>query len=436
MNKSNRKPEGKTMRNRTGWIVVALLAVICACGPNEGSKRIRSDYPLSFRMTVRNSAPFDRKDEIVSLSPTDIPGSVALFNPDAAVVLYKGRELASQAVDENGDGHTDRFIFLSDFKAGDARAFVLRYAADGVKTRPYPRRTQAELSRKTGGRFVKRVYEGGTFENVRFLRVPPEHTDHSFFIRYEGPGWESDRVGYRFYLDWRNAIDMFGKKTPDMVLQDVGQDGFDSYHAMSDWGQDILKVGESLGLGTLGMWVKGKAERVAVTDSVFCEITSNGPVSSSIRTLYSGWKIDGQKYRLTSDLSIAAGERLTKHAITISGNPPNLCTGIVRMDSTVALNGPTEGGWSYLATWGKQSLAGDSLGLAVFFRNGDHVTTAEDKHSRVIVLKPKDGELTYYLAGCWAQEPGGIRTLDAFRIWLDRTVERLDAPLQVVPPEE
>ncbi len=424
------------MQFRKGFLTAALLALICACGVNEGLKQIQNEYPLSFGMTVRNMAPFDRKDEIVSLSPADLPGSVALFNPDAAVVLYRGRELASQAVDENGDGHTDRFFFLSDFKAGEARAFVIRFAADGVKNRPYPKRTQAELSRKTGGRFVKRVYEGGVFENVRFLSVPQEHTDHSFFIRYEGPGWESDRVGYRFYLDWRNAIDLFGKKTPDMVLQDVGQDGFESYHAMAGWGQDVLKVGESLGLGSLGMWLNGKAERVAVTDSVFCEITSNGPVSSSIRTLYSGWKIGGKKYRLTSDLSIAAGERLTKHAITMDGNPPNLCTGIVRMDSTIVLNGPSEGGWSYLATWGRQSLAGDSLGLAVFFRNGDRIQMAEDKHSHVVVLKPKDGELTYYLAGCWEQELDGIRTLGAFNTWLGRTVERLNAPLLFVPSPE
>ncbi|MDM7925243.1 MAG: DUF4861 domain-containing protein [bacterium] len=424
------------MRFRIGTLAAALLAMICACGVNKGLKQIESEYPLSFSLTVRNPAPFDRKDEIVSLSPADIPGAVTLFNPDAAVVLRRGRELASQAVDENGDGRTDRFLFLSDFDAGEARAFVIRYAADGVKRRPYPKRTQAELSRKTGGRFVKRVYEGGTFENVNFLAVPREHTDHSWFIRYEGPGWESDRVGYRFYLDWRNAIDMFGKKIPDMVLQDVGQDGFDSYHAMAGWGQDVLKVGESLGLGTLGMWVDGKAERVAVTDSVFCAITSNGPVSSSIRTRYSGWKIGGKKLNLTSDLSISAGERLTKHSINVDGHPPNLCTGIVRMDSTVVLNGPTEGGWSYLATWGKQSLAGDSLGLAVFFRNGDRIETAEDRHSHVVVLKPRDGELTYYLAGCWEQEPGGIRTLGAFKAWLGRTVERLDAPLQIAQPVE
>ena len=34
-----------------------------------------------------------------------------------------------------------------------------------------------------------------------------------------------------------------------MVLPEVGLDGYDSYHEMSDWGADILKVGNRLGMG-------------------------------------------------------------------------------------------------------------------------------------------------------------------------------------------
>lgn len=37
--------------------------------------------------------------------------------------------------------------------------------------------------------------------------------DHAYYIKYERPGLESDKVGYRFYFDQRNAIDVFGKKT-------------------------------------------------------------------------------------------------------------------------------------------------------------------------------------------------------------------------------
>ena len=137
---------------------------------------------------------------------------------------------------------------------------------------------------------------------------PPEHTDHSFYIRYEGPGWESEKVGYRFYLDWRNATDIFGKTTHDLALHKVGLDGFDSYHEMADWGMDILKVGESLGIGSLGCWSKGKAIRMAQTSNVSCSIPVNGPILSMVRTNYSEWATPYAKTDVISEISIAAGK--------------------------------------------------------------------------------------------------------------------------------
>lgn len=131
--------------------------------------------------------------------------------------------------------------------------------------------------------------------------MPDEHTDHSYYIRYEGPGWESDKVGYRYYLDWRKAIDVFGKKTGDMVLQQVGQDGFDSYHELQDWGMDVLKVGNSLGVGSLGLFYEGKAIRVDKTDSVIVRIAENGPyIPPSTPTIMAG-RWPGKRSTSTQD---------------------------------------------------------------------------------------------------------------------------------------
>jgi hypothetical protein len=412
---------------------LAAVLLISQCGfSDDGGRKLNREYPESFTIRVKNPASIERRDEAVILSVAEIKGRHPRFNPNAFVVLSDGEESASQADDLNGDGTADQVAFVANFKAGQNRTFVVRYAEGGAKTRPYPKRTQAELSCKFGGRFVDRKYEGGTFRNVRSLRVPPEHTDHSFFIRYEGPGWESDKIGYRFYLDWRNAIDLFGKKKPDVVLQNVGLDGFDSYHEMSDWGMDILKVGESLGIGSLGMWTDSLAERVAKTDSTVCTIVADGPVYSQIRTRYFGWKAGSGKYDPVSDLSITAGSRMTRHRVEATGNPPNLCTGIVKLDSTQLLSATgQEGEWTYLATYGKQSLAGDRLGMAVLYRKADLIQTAADVHSRVIVLKPDNGVLTYTFLAAWEQEPDGIRSEEAFARYLEETVTALNAPLAI-----
>lgn len=414
-------------------ILTTIILVALLNGCNKGEKNgnaVSGEYPEVLKIAVEN--PFDqmRKDAAVFLPLEKIKAKQPDFNARAFVVFHEQQELSSQASDLDGDGNADQIVCIADFAPNEKKALTLRYAKSGAQSREYPKRTQAELSHKFGGKFVNRKYEGGAFQNVQHLRVPPEHTDHSFYIRYEGPGWESDKVGYRFYLDWRNATDIFGKKVPDMVLQNVGQDGFDSYHEMSDWGMDILKVGESLGIGSLAMWHDGKANRVSQTDSIACTIVANGAVQSQIRTNYFGWKVGDGSYDVVSDLSITAGSRLTKHVIAISGNPENLCTGIVKLENSTLLPPPeANSGWTYLATYGKQSLANDNLGMAILYRKNDLIEVTGDQFSHVVVLKPENSRLTYHFLGAWEQEPNGIKTAEEFEAYLKRIVMELNSPL-------
>ncbi len=120
------------------------------------------------------------------------------------------------------------------------------------------------------------------FQNFTKVVVPQIHTDHDALFKYEGPGWESEKVGYRFYLDWRNATDIFGKKTDELVLHKVGINDIvakdDSYHEMQEWGMDIFKVGNTLGIGSIGMMKNDSIDMVSKTDEIICEIKHNGPI--------------------------------------------------------------------------------------------------------------------------------------------------------------
>ncbi len=295
--------------------------------------------------------------------------------------------------------------------------------ADTLSTK----RTLAELWYKTGGHFEHGKYIGGSeFRKFDSLRVPDECTDHSFFIKYEGPGWESDKIGYRLYLDWRNAIDIFGKKVDTLVLPYVGQDGYESYHQMADWGQDILKVGESLGIGTLAYWDGKKAQRIAETDSVYCKIAEDGNNRSEIKIDYYGWKIANTSINVNTSLSIETGSRATKYSVNIDNQLNNLCTGIVKMNETEVIEGFQKNGWNYYATWGKQSLANDSLGLAVLYRTDQFIELTSDEFSHVIVLNPSDNSLEYYFLGAWEQEPGGIKSRKEFIAYLNSLCGQLN----------
>ncbi|MEJ2545110.1 MAG: DUF4861 domain-containing protein [Calditrichaceae bacterium] len=390
------------------------------------------EYPEKLSVQVNNANGPDRFDEIIVLQIEDIIAKYPNFNPMAFIIMDDHKELVSQINDLDADHQADQIVFMCDLSAGQSKNVNIHYSMEDAKPREYTKRTQAEISHKIGGKFVKNVYQGGTFQNVEYLEVPPEHTDNSRFIRYDGPGWESEKVGYRFYLDWRNATDIFGKKTHEMVLQNLGQDGFDSYHEMSKWGMDILKVGDSFGIGSWGMWSDGKANRVAQTDKVECAIKVNGPIQSMIETNYYGWKISGKKYDLNSTLTINAGSRLTHCILEISGDPENLCTGIVKHDSTnIHKSSDKNEGWQYFATYGKQSLANDMLGMVIFYKRSDLIESNEDDLSHIMILKPNNGMLDYFFAAVWEKELNGITTESQFIEYLNEIIRKLDSPVSI-----
>ncbi len=394
-----------------------LSVALLSCKQVEKSK---ASYSLENKLNA------DRMDEIIKLNLSDVLSKLKVDEKSLAL------SVPYQLIDTDVDGKNDQLIFLSDFKGKELKNINLQELLT-TETLEFPKRTQAEISHKVSGKWEGREYIGGHFENTNHLAVPPEHTDHSWFIRYEGPGWESDKVGYRFYLDWRNATDIFGKKTPNMVLQDVGQDGFDSYHEEADWGMDVLKVGESLGVGSLGMWLNNKAERVAETSNLDVKILDNGNIFSRFRTSYNNWNIDNKKITLLSDISIAAGSRMSHQEITLSENVDNICTGIVKHKngSLISMSNKRNSGWGYLATYGKQSLNDDNLGMAVLFKNDDLIEVTEDDHSHVLVLKPKFKKLDYFFLAAWELEKDGITSEADFIKYLNESVEALNQPITI-----
>lgn len=293
----------------------------------------------------------------------------------------------------------------------------------------FPQRTYAEISRKFGGEWKEREYVGGVFSNVQHFVAPAEHTDHSFFIRYEGPGWESEEVGYRFYLDWRNGFDVFGKYSKALVLKDVGQDGFDSYHEDAHWGMDILKVGDSLGSGGFGLWVEGKAERISKTEGLACEILENGPVLSQFEATYRGWKgMGAKKMDLKANFSINAGSRLTWVHLSPSELVGPFCSGLVKEDGVEVFVGDTDindQAYTYIATWGTQAVDDSEMGMAIIVKKLFLDEFTEDELNHIVLFNNKHSGVDYAFAAAWSQEEGGFQSKEAFKAYLEETVHRL-----------
>jgi len=288
-------------------------------------------------------------------------------------------------------------------------------------------KTYAEISIKEGGQWEGRKYVGDniTFKNVDYLKAPDSLTDHSYYIRYEGPGWESNKVGYRLYFDWRNAIDIFGKKVDTMVLSKVGVDNYDSYHEDSPWGQDILKAGESLGIGSYGRFDGNQnVTHFQEVDSTTAQIhnTENG---SGVTINYYGWQALNQKIDLKADLMIAPESRITKATLNPSLAGEGLATGIVKFEGIEPIKKEGENGWGYVATYGEQTLVPDDLGMVIFYKVSNVEAIVESEFDHLVVFKPTESPITYYFAGAWEQEKDGIKSQEEFVAYLDATLAEL-----------
>lgn len=398
-----------------------------------------SDWEKFLKAEIVNESNLSRIDEPVFFCLKDMKKNYPDFNENNFAVLCLEKEIPSQAVDWNGDGLEDAIMAAFDFLPHEKKEVTIYYNTGDVSERVYQKRTQAVLYKKKDFELKNGYYTGGIFRPETKVKVPAGHFAHDALFKTEGPAWESDKIAYRLYLDSRNKNDIFGKKIDSMVIHSVGindlvSDGKESYTSMAGWGMDIFKVGESLGLGSISMRIDSKNYFVAETDSVVCSIPENGPVYSSVKTDYSGWRVDNKKYDLCSNLSITAGSRLTKVNLMVDGEPENICTGLPKHENTEFMisNNDSKEGWGFIALYGRQSLSGDDLGIAVFYSKTNLIYQGEDELNYYVLLKPDNGKLSYYFAAAWQSEPDGIRTIDEFAAYINDVVEKLNNPVKVL----
>ena len=369
--------------------------------------------------TVNNCSNHEMKDIVVEIPVRNLPISIGNY----AVASKDGSTVPLEIV-SNLKGNQLAVFPVKCLKPRSSNVFLLLKG----NTDEYPKRTYAELAHKIGGQFNGNTYEGGfSWVKPNYMKVPGTFRDHAYYIKYEGPGWESDKVGYRFYLDQRNAIDVFGKKTPGIVLPGTGIDGYDSYHNMSDWGMDNMKVGKALGIGSIAFWDGQKAVRVENRDSAVCFIPTDGKIRSQVNTTYYGWDVGENKINLKSLISIDAGSRASHMELQADKYVSNLTTGIIKNKDTELLKSDyNTGDWAYIATFGKQSLNNDNMGLAVFYKKKQLKMLTEDDLNHLVVLTPENGYVEYYFMATWELEWQPVNNITDFMNALDEELIRLN----------
>jgi hypothetical protein len=362
--------------------------------------------------TVSNTGTGDIIDLATVVSRSTVYGFLQDTGTDQLIVVKdaNGEILPSQCDDLDGDGRWDEVAFLCDLEAGEKKGILFETAE---KMPEFPVRTNIRFGRVTK-----------PFEDVLSdLRMKTNDTKYTAPVfQMEGPAWENDIIAFRNYYDARNGIDIFGKRTSAMVLDSVGVNGRD-YHILSDWGMDILKVGNSLGAGAIAIEIGDSLYRVGPCEEGNYRLITEGPVRAILEMTYKKVPAGGRFYNITHQISICAGDRFYRSRVWVSDlqGDEMLVTGIVNLHDVPA-DTLSEGDRKVIYSLGNQGISGEVLGMAVIlpadrfkrFREAP-VTGSGIVSTHLVSMTPeKNKPVEFYFLAAWEMQDGRVKEKEYF----------------------
>lgn len=378
-------------------------------------------------ITISNPHDFQFYKSSVEINIEDLS-----FDPEQHnfILTQKGSDVSIpyQLDDLDENGTWDHLFFQIDLEANESKTITI------LKTNEKP-----VFEKLTDG--VLKIREvadpesmqvGDDFEEVDYYQIPSDLKQDNGLVFLEGPAWESNLVGYRFYIDDRTRFDIFGKTTNDLVLNNVSGD----YHQVGDWGADILSVGPSLGMGSPAVILNGEIRTIDVVNEKSISIISDGPLRTIIRTHYMQWKLSDKSVDLTMNLEIHAHHRYTKLSIESISEEilTELSTGIVKHATPPGFQEDQKDNSLIITSWGNHSYFNDILGKALFVQNKfNPVTESNNDDTYLINMSNSEGYFEYYFLAAWEKEPQNsrINNEEEFQFLLQNETNQLFNNLEI-----
>jgi hypothetical protein len=394
-------------------------------------------------VTVSNPAPVQSNDALIVLKRIDIEKKVGVIATGKYVQVFaEQRPVIVQYDDMDGDGNWDEAVFLYSFqpKASVRFSFKVTDAPAAVKAvvRAHVRHRKKNADNSFGPAIARDTMPpANPPTNFSKVPLPPYLT--------EGPAWENDKVAFRLYFDTRNGKDIFAKRQPAMVMDTVGTNKNASYHALSDWGMDVLHVGRSLGAGSVAIAAKdadGKDTLIRlggpnVKKEIYHAI-ADGPVRA-VFTIDYEWEINGSPVSIKDETSIWGGQYFYETKLMIQGAPADatLVAGFADFYDNVPGSLDTAGTKIYYS-YGVQSEGKDRLGMAIavpaknfaWYKN-IKTGTGDIDHSYLVAQDITPGEAT----GCrfysgWEKSDTAFQSDQGFRNYLEKQAVLMGMPLR------
>lgn len=366
----------------------------------------------SGKMLITNSSGVSLQAEPVVLTRKTVESFVEIptSNSKAMLVRVKGKDIPAQLDDLDRDGQWDELAFQLDIERNSSVEIRLKWI-DTAEVPRFDRRVMAFLgvSDRQDGKFESRSFEVSP-ENWQAREQPPRY-------HLEGPVWENDKVGFRYFFDSRHRPEFFGKRTTRLILDSIGLSNT-HFSQLQNWGMRVFDSDAGLGIGGLALVEKGEVFPIRKSEPVQFIQIANGPCRAMFDLVFENWKVNGNSYQLRQRISIWTGKYGYKNEIMLSGftGPRTLAVGIggPKVEAQPVYKS-LSANWSGFFTHGRQSENGDVVGLGFLMETKGFDGFAETQryqplpknddslsHSHFVQLKVRSGVPTeVYVFGAW-----------------------------------
>lgn len=228
-------------------------------------------------VTVTNNSKSDKTNEPVVISLKDTG-----FNVKSALVKTDGQEIPCQLDDIDRDGRFDELCFLTDINGKTSKKYSVTLYDKGTP-RQYKSKVYAELMLLNRKVKIKNKQDLYISELTVNRDVNPYQN-----VNHHGVAFENELLCMRIYFDHRQTVDLYGKYRKGLELKET-QFYPDADQKAAGYGDDILWVGTSYGLGALRGWDGTKQTMLTDVERRSQRVVSNGPLRTIVEIEDRGW---------------------------------------------------------------------------------------------------------------------------------------------------
>ena len=390
-------------------------------------------------ITVTVSNPQD-------ISRSDVPVVIQLYpygDVQSAVVTHDGQEIPCQLDDLNQDETFDELCFLVDLKKKEKKEYTVTLDETGAP-RTYPARVYAEMvMANTKDKTLKKHQQNNYIEAIT-ARGDAAYTYN--LQHHHGVDFESELNGIRIYFDARQTLDLYGKFKKQLELKETQFYTTDEQKEQG-YGDDVLWVGQTFGLGAFRGWDGQKPTLVEPVRSRTQRIISYGPLRTIVEIVDRGWQapssigLQPSPINMTLRYTQYAGHRDTDVDAFFNKDVSDyrFSTGLVNVKGSEEFSDRQ----GLRACWGSDYPSSDTIkwkretvGLAIYVPQENIVSEEPaNKDNYAYVLKVNGNHMAYKVTYTSDNETFGYHSAKEWFEYLTAWKRELEQPVVVLVKE-